>query len=209
MPSLMHAIESKDLVPPVAAGRTPTHQDDFGAALWALRPTLTFRALRLTRDRSLAEDLVHQTFERALCAKTRFERGTNLRAWTLSIMRNLFIDGCRHDAVAIRPDAPTPWQPFDAPDGPLDVLGAEDLGPCLAALPAEAREILQLAYFDKVPRQEISARLGLPPSTTGTRLFRARAKLRRKLEALYARRVRDEGEAAGSAGQGCLRLPAR
>jgi RNA polymerase sigma-70 factor (ECF subfamily) len=173
-----------------AGGARATHDpDDFGAALCRLRGALMFRALQLTRDREAAEDLVQQTFERALAARFRFRRGTNLRGWVLSIQRNLFIDGYRHGTHSQRLEAEPPAPPADEPQEPSAVLSSDDLRVSLAALPARTQELIALAYFEKVPRPEIARRLGVAPSTIGTRLFRARARLRRQLEALYQARV--------------------
>ena len=78
-----------------APSAVPSDEDEFTAELIGLRRALYQRALLLTQDRTAADDLVQATIERALIARDRYRRGTNLRAWLLLMMRNLFIDGRR------------------------------------------------------------------------------------------------------------------
>src|SRR5689334_17776613 len=56
------------------------------------------RAIRLLRSPSDAWDLVQDTFEHALRGYSRFQPGTNLRVWLMTIMHHLFIDRCRRSA---------------------------------------------------------------------------------------------------------------
>jgi len=118
--------------------------------------------------------------------------GTNLRAWLNRIMRNLFIDGyrrrladpgercSRETALAPEPEAP----------GPADLLSMTDVEVALRSLPAIDQEIFRLAHIEHLPYQELSRRFGLPMNTVGTRLCRARKKLRRLLIRLHASRLR-------------------
>src|SRR5258706_4721464 len=69
---------------------TPARSDaeDFSAeALQFLEP-LFATAMRLTRNRADAEDLVQDTFVKAFRSSAQFERGTNLRAWLYTILHN-------------------------------------------------------------------------------------------------------------------------
>src|SRR5512132_4083361 len=66
----------------------PSSADDFSAeALQFLEP-LFATALRLTRNRADAEDLVQDTFVKAFRHSKQFKRGTNLRAWLYTILHN-------------------------------------------------------------------------------------------------------------------------
>src|SRR3984885_4626022 len=58
-------------------------------------PHLRAFALRISRDRSLADDLVQETMLRALCNNDKFMRGTNMEAWLSTILRNRFYDELR------------------------------------------------------------------------------------------------------------------
>src|SRR5438105_14838836 len=65
---------------------------------------LLFRtALRLAHEEQAAEDLVQDTLERAFLNFARYEPGTNIRAWLLTIMNNVLISGFRR--VSRRPQA--------------------------------------------------------------------------------------------------------
>ena len=87
---------------------------DMGQRLALLRPELISHGLRLTKDMSQAEDLAQDTIERALRFESRFEEGTNLRAWVHHILTNLFISGCRRQrrevkAFAVLSTDPCAW----------------------------------------------------------------------------------------------------
>jgi Sigma-70 region 2 len=68
-------------VSPMFRRRQPADADAFGAEILRYLEPLYATALRLTRNRADAEDLVQDTFVKALRFSDRFERGTNLRAW--------------------------------------------------------------------------------------------------------------------------------
>ena len=208
---------ARRLVPPLAPansnGRGP---DDFAEGLVSLRRSLHQRALFLTQDRAEAEDLMQDTLERALVSREQFLAGSNLRAWLFSIMRNRFIDGCRHatstrlrqqahqpsgtGAMSTDPDTSAFAQNVARPDwadepvcgethqGPLDLLSTEDVDAAIATLGPAQREIFELAYRQRVSHRVIAARLRVPVATISTRLFRGRARLRSFLEGLYRQR---------------------
>jgi len=67
-------------------------------AILGLLPGLKARALRLTRSRPDAEDLVQETVVRALRFEATFQSGTNLRAWMNQILQSVFISRCRRRA---------------------------------------------------------------------------------------------------------------
>jgi len=173
---------------------------DFDAALPDLRDELLGRATFLTKDRAAAEDLVQETLERAWAARCRFRRGTNLRAWLSSIMRNLFVDECRRRSLRNRcdgallgaPEAPSPElppSPDEERESPLEVLTPADVVAALATLGPGDREIFTLAHLERVPYRDIAVRLGIPSATAGTRLHRARVKLRQRMQLMYETRL--------------------
>jgi RNA polymerase sigma factor (sigma-70 family) len=81
------------------------------------------------------------------------------------------------------------------PCSPLDVVTVDDVNAVVATLPAPQQEIFALAYGDHLSYRQIALRLGIPLSTTGTRLLRARAKVRRQLQRIYDQRLRDHAAA--------------
>lgn len=155
----------------------------FHATLQALHGDLFRRALFLGGgDRDLASDLAQETIARALNAREQFVSGTNLRGWVMSILRNAFIDECRHRSHIVHDDQEIGWVPTARELGPLDVLSTDDIQAALASLPARSREIFQDAHLDQLSYREIAQRLGISIGTVGTRLFRTRLRLRRALE---------------------------
>jgi RNA polymerase sigma-70 factor (ECF subfamily) len=169
--------------------------DPFADELARLRPTLRTRALLLLQNEAAADDLVQDTMERALANRHQFRSGTNLKAWTGSVMRNLFIDGWRKTAMHhdVDPDDLAgdvgEWDEV----GPIDLLVTDDVRAAVARLPPRQREMFDLAYFQGLAHREIAERFQLPGSTVGTSLFRAKAKLRKMLQATFARKVRARG----------------
>ena len=159
--------------------------DDFVADVLDHRRGLSAYARTLTRERPDAEDLVQDTIERALRAATRFKPGTNLRAWLMRIMRNLFTDRCRRSALGRSLDAllvVTDVSVDQPPPSLLDVASMDDIDAALEEIGPDHREIFVLAYVDRLSYRTIADRLHIPLSTVGTRLWRAKAKLRRTLK---------------------------
>lgn len=142
------------------------------------------RAMRLVRSRSDALDLLQDTYERALRGQASFQPGTNLRHWLMTIMYNLFLDRCRrlareprslcideHEIASPEPDAPAPWE----------TISDEQIHAALADLEHPFREVYELRLLGNCSYDEIADRLTIPRSTVGTRLMRARRKLRETL----------------------------
>ena len=143
-------------------------------------------ARRLTGDAADAEDLVQETYARAVAGLGGFERGTNLRAWLFRILRNAQIDARRRRAAD--PTDRAAELPEVAPasdDRELRAVAVGDVEAALAALPAAAREIV-LYELEGLSESEIARVLDVPVGTVKSRLSRARAALRAAL-AEYAR----------------------
>src|SRR5215471_10778415 len=166
----------------VVALAAPARGEFVGAVLEHRSPLLTYARL-LTRERTAAEDLVQDTLERALRAASRFRSGTNLRAWLMRIMRNLFTDRCRRSALLRNVTAQAvPDVEVQAPAANyLDLVSMADVDAALQEIGPRHREIFLLAYVKRMPYGAIARQLSISPSTVGTRLWRAKAKLRRAL----------------------------
>jgi RNA polymerase sigma-70 factor (ECF subfamily) len=159
----------------------PPQDDGFGAELIHLRPFLMSRAVTLCRDASAAEDLVQETYRRALEGRHTFRSGSNLRGWLTTIMRNHFVDSWRrpahegfHDLEALALATCEETRPF----GPLDILSPDDIWAVLGELSEQDRKIFELAYLQGVSHREIARQIPVRERTIATRLFRARAKIR-------------------------------
>jgi RNA polymerase sigma-70 factor (ECF subfamily) len=171
--------------------------DRFAAELVDLRRALYARALFMAQDRFLTEDLVQEAIERALLARGRFRHGSHLRAWLGQILRNLFIDARRRVLTRTRLDREAEAAPAPAaePGGPFEALSHDDILAALASLEAAQREVIVMACLDGLSYRQIAARMGIPASTVGTRLLRARRRLRRLLEQACEDRLDCRGNA--------------
>jgi RNA polymerase sigma-70 factor, ECF subfamily len=163
---------------------------DFATEVAALDGYLRCTARKLVRNRSDVDDLVQDTIERALAYQHQFRAGTNLKAWTGSIMWHLFVDTWRKTPVWIELD-PHRFAAPEAPEpkeiGPLDLLGIEHVRAAATRLPGRDRDLFRMAHFERVPYRELALRFQITVETVGTRLFRIRQKLRKILEAPSAR----------------------
>jgi len=146
-------------------------------------------------DDAAAEDLVQETYARALSNHERFERGTNLRAWLFRILRNLHLDARRKKGKDPTNGGLDTVQSTFVDDEPLlrdDVeldrlrnVVAKDIEAALAALPEDARTVI-LLDLEGLTETESASVLGCAIGTVKSRLSRARAALRKAL-AEYAR----------------------
>ncbi|HEY0708285.1 MAG TPA: RNA polymerase sigma factor [Polyangia bacterium] len=178
----MHASAAEPSWEPPAIATTPLADGAFDHALTLSRLDLQRCARRLTADSAEVEDLVQETLLKALLWRRRFRPGSNLRAWLRCILRNHFLDQRRRPQTALiaRPEIVAPDQ--EPPDGEVyDSFPIELVMSSIAALQANEREIIDLATFKRRPYREIATTLGIKPSTVGTRLLRARRKLRQKV----------------------------
>jgi RNA polymerase sigma-70 factor (ECF subfamily) len=164
-------------------------RQDFEALVLPHREALYLHALSLTRNADEAEDLVQETTLRALRSFESFRADGPIRAWLLTILRNLFINAYRTKVRAPRSisldslENPDPLVPVEP--GPerqvLSRLENEALGCAVNNLPTDYREVLILSDMRGLTYQEISERLELPIGTVRSRLSRARNRVRRAL----------------------------
>jgi RNA polymerase sigma-70 factor (ECF subfamily) len=146
----------------------------------------------LTGSAGEAEDLVQETYTRALGAESRFVPGTNMRAWLFRILRNAYIDGRRRARTTPVADGDADDEPADRGayaqeplrgDIEIDALRgvvAETIERALAALSPDARAVV-LLDLDGFTETEVAEVLGCPIGTVKSRLARARHSLRRRL----------------------------
>ena len=144
-------------------------------------------ARRLAGDATTAEDLVQETLLRAYRAVDRFD-GRYPRAWLLTIMRNtwrnmhrrtrpqLLRDGDAIAAVAVE------GSHDDMPEQVVEQMLDPDLAAGLRALSDDHRAVVLLVDVDGLTYRQAAEVLGVPAGTVMSRLHRARARLRRRLE---------------------------
>ena len=145
---------------------------------------------RLTNNGPEAADLVHIVIARVLSQRTPIADVANLSGWLRTVLFNTFVDLRRHAQWEIPTDSAALDRP--APPAEEDALGPQltmdDLRALLAALPARYRVPYEMFSFDDMPYARIAAVLGLSCATVGTRISRARDRLRRLIRARFGGR---------------------
>lgn len=140
----------------------------------------------LTQDTAEAEDLVQETYAKALRGFSSFQLGTNFRAWMYRILRNSFLSSRTGLKTMVAIDADTDESLLPAESNtPESILiaqvGRETVQQALADLPVPFREILLLCEVEEMSYQEIAETLAIPIGTVMSRLSRARKALRELL----------------------------
>ncbi|HSJ64447.1 MAG TPA: sigma-70 family RNA polymerase sigma factor [Gemmatimonadaceae bacterium] len=146
-------------------------------------------ALKLTRDRSDAEDLVSDTILRAFDRWEQYRLGTNIRAWLFTIQYHTFVS--RKRRIEARE---VPLTPDRDDRAPMDVVGDanpegsfydsfldDEITRAIDGLPEEYRAAVVLSDLHELRYAEIAEILGVPEGTVKSRLFRGRRMLQRKL----------------------------
>jgi RNA polymerase sigma-70 factor, ECF subfamily len=140
----------------------------------------------LTHDTTEAEDLVQETYAKALRGFSSFQAGTNFRAWIYRILRNSFLssrtglktmvalDG-EVDDIVLPAESTTPESIL------IEQVDREIMQQALAELAVPFREILLLCEVEEMSYQEIAETLAIPTGTVMSRLFRARKALRNSI----------------------------
>jgi RNA polymerase sigma-70 factor (ECF subfamily) len=144
-------------------------------------------ARRITGDPHEAEDLVQDTYQRALQAYQQLKSPAQCRAWLYQILRNLFIDAYRRkrampelvvlDGARDGQDEVAAFCSASAEEEVLRRLSHEDVHRAWAALPEELRTALMLCDIEGFTYQEIADILGCPVGTVRSRIARARRAL--------------------------------
>ena len=142
----------------------------------------------LTQNREEAEDLVQETYAKALKGFASYQPGTNFRAWIYRILRNTFLtsraglksfepfDETEEETVAT--DEHTPESLL------LQRLDQELVRKAIDGLQVPYREVLLLCEVEEMSYQEIATTLGIPIGTVMSRLSRARRALRANVRKL-------------------------
>ena len=169
---------------------TPDDQEALAAEALRFLEPLFATALRLTRNRSDAEDLVQDTFVKVLRFSGRFTPGTNLKAWLYTILHNTWRNrrrGAARDTVEIdsqRVDEAAAAG-SDGGDTPERILLRAtldaDLQAALDALPEAFREAVWLRDVEEFSYAEIAEMLAIPIGTVMSRISRGRRLLFEKL----------------------------
>jgi RNA polymerase sigma-70 factor, ECF subfamily len=150
------------------------------AGLVKLRPELFGKAMRLSRSREVAEDLVQDTVERAIRFQGQYQPNTNLRAWVHQILFSVFVTRCRRsrrerNALGLLSTDPCSWT---MPEGRPEM---QRLSPpvqrALDELPAGFRRAVVLVDIEEMSYKAAAKRLRVPVGTVMSRLHRGRRAL--------------------------------
>lgn len=165
---------------PKATAGTNTLSSEYIDALYSY-------AMVLTRNHAEAEDLVQETYVRAIPAVGRLRPDSNIKAWLFRILRNIWINqlrkrrsdpqtvstglenGCVENLVNPGRDA---YQIYESK------LTVQRVRAAIEELPLEFREVILLREFEELSYQEIANLLECPTGTVMSRLARARSRLR-------------------------------
>jgi len=163
-------------------------------------PRLFGYAVSLTADPDRARDLIQQCALQALSALRQPDQPPAIRAWLFRIMRNIWIDGRRHDALPPPADAPQaellePWHFDDRLIVGLTVRQG------LARLAPAQREIIELVDIAGFSYTEAGSILDIPVGTVMSRLSRARLALLQAIEAGNLRPIGHKRRQGGSGGE--------
>jgi len=153
-------------------------------------------ALRLTHNRAEAEDLVQETWLRAIRHFDQFDPGSNCRAWLLTILRNAFLNRLRRegreilesDVAADGSGATRLEEASVAHSSPeenfLQTVLHGDVDRALKTLSLPFRLVVTLADLEGLTYKEIAQVLDCPIGTVMSRLSRARQLMRKEMVAL-------------------------
>ena len=184
-------------------------------------PQLYSAALRMTRNRADAEDLVQETYLKGYRSFHTFTEGTNLRAWLFRILTNTYINTYR--AKQRRPDESNLGEIEElylyknlstvqdaaigrsAEDSLMTMLPDDEVKQALEALPDNFRLPVILADVDGFAYKEIAEMLEIPIGTVMSRLHRGRKAMQKMLHDYALKRglvaAEKAGTASGSSGQ--------
>ena len=152
-------------------------------------------ALRMTRNRSDAEDLVQETYLRAYRGYGGFEDGTNLRAWLFRILTNTYINSYRakqrrpqetelndvEDLYLYRRISNVESASRSAEDTLFEVFTDDEVKSALESLPESFRLPVLLADVQEFSYKEIAEMLDIPIGTVMSRLHRGRKAMQKAL----------------------------
>lgn len=172
----------------VAAIRQLTRaRSEFEEAVFPHMSELYGTAVRLTRSRPEADDLLQEAMLRAWSFWDRFETGTNARAWMHRILMNTFINRYRRKkrerellSEVDRELGDRPFAEHAAFEAQADGVG-DEVQSALRSLPEEFRQVVLLVDFGDMSYREVADTIGCPIGTVMSRLHRGRRVLKRQL----------------------------
>jgi len=146
-------------------------------------------AMKLTKNRENAKDLMQETLTKAFAKRDRFKVDSNFKAWSTTIMYNSFINGYRKRKTMNQVNASVEDVPFiinktSSMGNPNSVILHKELINLIDSLDDDFKVPFLMSYRG-FQYDEIAAKLDMPIGTVKSRIFYARKKLRAKIDARY------------------------
>lgn len=157
--------------------------DAFAQLVHREEPRLRALAYHLLRDPDRTDDALQEAYVRAFRALADFRVEASFGTWMYRITHNVCMDELRRCPPVASLDHLDRERPDPRPDPSTDVVDRADLAAAFAALPPEHRAVVLAVDVHGLNYEEAADALGIPSGTVGSRLNRARASLRRTLEA--------------------------
>jgi len=177
----------------------PAQEAVFKRDLVALIPHLRAFARTLCGDAAAADDLAQDAILKAWDARSSFQMGTNMKAWTFMILRNQFYSEKRRSWRQSQLDQEAAERTLVAADDPEAPVALDEMRLALGMLPSEQREALILVGAGGFAYEEAADICGCAVGTVKSRVSRARRALQAILEAgAYNRDGSPAGEAMRS-----------
>ncbi len=172
------SVATETAPPPAEAARVAESFEDLYRRTF---PRVYAYVASLLRDRSSAEEVTAQAFERAYRRRSSYRPGRGpIEAWLFGIARNAALDELRRRGRRARLEEESPDTSTPSPDEEADgLLRRAAVRAALASLDARERDLIALKFAGGLSNAEIARVLGMSESNAGTRLHRTIEKLRR------------------------------
>jgi RNA polymerase sigma-70 factor, ECF subfamily len=174
------AVETPPNVRPAASGETERN------AMVRAIPALRRYAKRLVGNSDRADDLVQEALARGIANVASFQPGTNMEAWLIIILRNLFLTQCRQSKLDLAYKASLRTAPRSAHAHQYSALQLRELGENLVNVPEAQRKALLLVSAYGYSYEEAAAICGCPPGTVKSRVNRARSHIAKSMHVDHA-----------------------
>lgn len=166
---------------------------DFNTELLLLHKKLKGYAIKLTCDTIKAEDLLQDTLLKAIENRLKFNDGTNLNAWLLVMMRNIFINNCRRQSYGNNIfdksedcfSKPSACQQMDFTNDPMSLVSHKEIMERVDLL-SEKRRASFLMFMQGYQYGEIAEKFDVPVGTIKSRIFNTRKFMMSELEDLVS-----------------------
>ncbi len=162
-------------------------QLQFNTALLGLQDKLLYYALSLTSDHEKAQDLLQETFLKALVYRDKFTQNTNFKAWIYTIMKNTFINNYRRNVKSkntfdgANNDFHLKFSKDKSYPSPESIYSSKEIIKCINELEDEYKVPFNM-FLDGFKYKEIAEELKLPLGTVKSRIFFTRKKLEKSLK---------------------------